>query len=279
MQWNKKPIDHDETKNLSKNFGINLIAASIFIRRNIIDSKNICYFLEQNVQFLHNPFLFSDMEAAVNRINSAIKNGEKIFVYGDRDVDGITSTILLFELLNEFNGNADWGLPIGDESYGVTKALIDKLKKKSITLLITVDCGISNFGEINYAAQNNIDTIIIDHHYPPEEIPKALAIINPKQKSSGYPFEGLSACGVVSKLEWALRFSQTKYYCKNFCLLNTRPLNNAFLIECVKLRNAILIDRINENLIPGMMSFSETRLFNFLENQDIIVFDEEKTIK
>jgi single-stranded-DNA-specific exonuclease len=149
MTWEKKEIDPQKVKELSKKFRLGLLEASIFMRRNIVDDQAICFFLESDIRFLHNPFLFSEMEEAVDRILCAIESEEKIFVFGDRDVDGITSTVLLVRTLKRFGANVGWSVPTGDDSYGLTPHVLCSLEEKKINLLITVDCGISNIDEID----------------------------------------------------------------------------------------------------------------------------------
>lgn len=279
MNWDKKPIIAEEVNKISEMFGINKILASILCRRQIIDSEEICFFLEDDFRFLHNPFLFKDMDKAVDRIKSAIDKNEKIFVFGDRDTDGITATTLIVESLKEYGANISWGVPIGDDAYGLSKGIIDKNILSGINLIITVDCGISNYNEVKQAKGNGIDTIIIDHHHSQSIVPEAIAIINPQMEDSGYPFTGLSGCGVASKLMVALHFSETEYYNKTYCLLNIRPLNEAYLIEIVKVKNLSQIDSMNENIVPDMLPFNKCRTAAFLEDSEIIVLNKESQKK
>ncbi len=275
MNWEKKPIISEEVITISETYGIDKILASILCRRKITEPEDICFYLEDDFRFLHNPFLFKDMVSAVDRIKYAIEHKEKIFVFGDRDADGITSTSLIVESLNEYGADTSWGVPIGDDAYGLTNTIIDRNVESGIKLIITVDCGISNHKEIKQAKNHGIDTIIIDHHHSQESLPEATAIINPQMEDSGYPFTGLSGCGVALKLLFALNFSNSEYYNKTFCLLNIKPLNDAYLIETIKIKNLGQIDRINENIIPDMLSYNKCKTAEFIGSNEIIVLNKE----
>ena len=231
MEWNKKKIDPDSVKGLAERYGIDILTASIFSRRGITDSEDLKFYLENDLRYTHNPFLFEEMEDAIDRIRQAAEEGEKVKIFGDRDVDGITSTVILKKGLASIGIDADWSLPEGNDPYGLTMEGVDKFAEEDGSLLITVDCGISNFREIEYARGKGIDTIVIDHHLPSEEIPPAVAIINPKSNDSCYPFRDLAACGVVAKVVWALSFSTPI----NTPTLNTRSpsLNTSCLFDAL----------------------------------------------
>jgi len=273
MRWDKTAIDSDGVKILAKTYGLDLLTATIMARRKILDPQSICYFLEDDLRFQHNSFSFGQMEVAVDRINAAIEGGEKVFVFGDRDVDGITSTALLVEILRELGGVVDWAVPIGDEPYGLSNSVIENASKSGATLLITVDCGITNFAEIDLAREKLIDTIVLDHHNAQGRMPDALALINPKMKDSGYPFKDLAGCGVVFKLYWALLFSKSRYFGSTLTLLNVRPINNSYVLEGVKLRNLLETDRFTETLVPGVITYEKTRTAEFLSGEDVYVYD------
>ncbi|MBN1699141.1 MAG: single-stranded-DNA-specific exonuclease RecJ [Spirochaetales bacterium] len=279
MIWEKKEIEGKQVKALAKKYNIDLLVASIVMRRNLNKGQSLCFFLENDIRFLHNPFLFSEMEEAVERINLAVLNGEAIFVFGDRDVDGITATVLLVRLLRERGAKVLWGLPEGDDSYGLSRELIDSIAEKNVSLLVSVDCGISNIDEIEYAGEKGIDTIVVDHHNPHEYLPEACAVINPKVEESGYPFKDLCGCAVTSKVVWALHFSRTRYYGIPIFLLHIKPANESYVIDMVRLVNLVERDRIRENVVPGVVSFEKTRLFRFCEGNDVYVYREENQKK
>lgn len=273
MVWIKKDIDKELVRELSTRYGVDLITASILARRGTAEPEDLKFFLENDPRYLHNPFLFEEMEDAVERILQAKEEGEKVRIFGDRDVDGITSTVLLTKTLESTGIDVRWALPVGDEPYGLSIKAVDVCLDEDVTLLITVDCGISNIKEIAYAQERGIDTIVIDHHNPQEELPLAAAIINPKMTESGYPFRDLAGCGVVSKVIWALRFAATPFYNQTICLLNVRPGNEAFILEAVRLYNLVEQERITETVVPGMVGFERTRLGKFFENLEVIVYD------
>ncbi len=279
MDWVKKTIDPEIVRDIAKKYNVNLIVASILVRRGILSSEEIFFFLRKDLKYQHNPFLFKDMEEVVDRINTAIEGGEKIFVFGDRDVDGITSTVLLVETIEELGGSVDWMLPEGEDDYGLSFDVIKRIAESGADLLITVDCGITNIEEIRLAGEVGIDTIVIDHHNVGEQLPEALGIINPKIEDSGYPFKELSGCGVVSKVVWALYFSRTPFYGTTVCLLNTRPVNDSFMVEVVKLNNLIEVERLTENFVPGIMSFESTRLYKFIGGYEVVVYNSSLQIR
>ncbi|MDR2941433.1 MAG: single-stranded-DNA-specific exonuclease RecJ [Treponema sp.] len=274
MKWEKKEISSETVKEISAKYGCDLLTASILVRRGFCTGDAIRFFLEDDLSSLRNPFLLDGMEDAVERILAAKDEGEKVLVFGDGDVDGITGTALLANYLKSIGMDVTWRIPTGDESYGLSLPAVEEFSTKDGTLIITVDCGISRFGEIKRAAELSVDVIVTDHHEPQDELPEALVIINPKLKDSTYPFRDLSGCGVAFKLVCALRFAQnSELYGQQICLLNTRPVNDAWIIEIAKMRNLMVIDTLIETIVPGMVSISGTRLPSFLEGQQILVWD------
>ena len=175
-------------KTLCDTYGLDTLSASIMARRGIIEGKNVLYFKETDLRFLHNPFLFANMEDAVDRILCAKEEGEKVLVFGDSDVDGVTSTAILYNFLREQGFDVQWRLPLGDDAYGLSVQAVDDFAKQYGSLIITVDCGISNVQEIAHANELGIDVIVTDHHNMPETLPAAYTIIDPKLPDSGYPF-------------------------------------------------------------------------------------------
>jgi single-stranded-DNA-specific exonuclease len=274
VKWKKKDIAPGLIKDLSSRYGCDLLTASVLSRRGITKGDDIKYFLEDDKRHLRNPFELSGMEDAVDRILAAKEEGEKILVFGDRDVDGITGTVLLTSYLQSSGLDVVWRIPTGDEPYGLSVKAVEEFAAAYGTLIITVDNGISCLAEIRRANELSVDVIITDHHNPQEELPEAYAIINPKLKQSPYPFRDLSGCAVAYKLTNALRFAQkSETYGQSICLLNTRPVNDAWIIEAAKLRNLALMDTLTETVVPGMVSISGTRLPAFLEGQQILVWD------
>ncbi len=275
MIWNKKKTNPDVVKEIASRFKIDLLLASILARREIVESDEILYYLEDDFKYVHNPFLFNEMEETVKRIHQAVEEKENVLIFGDRDVDGIVSITLLYEVLSNMGITSKWSLPLGDDPYGLTIDAVDKFASADGSLIITVDCGISNHKEIEYASKKGIDTIVIDHHQTQDSIPAAYSIINPKIEDSGYPFRDLAGCGVVSKVVWALNFSRTSFYNHSICLMNIRPGNGTYFLDAVKLVNLVEVDRITENLVPGMVNISQTRLADFFDGQEILVYNSE----
>ena len=273
MIWKKKGINGTQVREIHEKFGLDLVTSSILTRRGITSDEDIKFFLEKDTAFLHNPFLFDDMEAAVDRVKDAISEGEKIHICGDRDADGITSTVLLKQELDAYFEDCTWSVPEGDEPYGLTKERVEQLYAQQVTLIITVDCGISNHEEIALASGLGIDTIILDHHLASDTLPPAYAIIDPKIEGCGYPFPHLAGCGVVAKFIWALRFSLTDWYAQEIVLLHAHPGNGTMVIEAVLLENLLETQRVIEEIVPGIIQADQTRLFEILQNRQILVYD------
>ena len=273
MRWKKQEIDGPAVKEFASRFNLDVLSASIFVRRGLTDSDQVQYYFEDDLRFLHNPFLFEEMADAVQRILDAVSEGERVMVFGDRDVDGITSTVVMTEALENLGLEVQWAVPMGDEHYGLTPSVIDRCVEQDITLLVAVDCGTTNVEEISYGAQMGVDTIIIDHHNPQDQIPPAVATINPKMPDSGYPFDGLCACGLVSKVRYALGFAQSDFFNQPLCLLSIRPGNDSLVLDAIKIENMVELDRITENLVPGVLDVSGSRLGRFLQGVAILVYD------
>ena len=274
MKWDKKEIDPEQVKVVADKYGCDLLTASILARRGQNRGEQIKFFLEDDVRHLRNPFGLPGMEDAVERILAAKDEGEKVLVFGDSDVDGITGTVLLTEYLKSLGIDVTWRIPVGEESYGLSIKAVEEFAAAYGTLIITVDCGISRIAEIKRACELSVDVIVTDHHEPQDELPPALTIVNPKLKDSPYPFRDLSGCGVAFKLVSALRFAQrSETYNQSVCLLNTRPLNDAWIVEIAKIRNLAVIGTLSETIVPGMVNISETRLPSFLQGQHIFVWD------
>lgn len=275
MNWNKKKIETDEVMKLHSRYKIDLMTCSILARRNITDRDKVKFYLENELLYMHSPFLFEDMELAVERIRNAQSEGEKVRIFGDRDVDGITSTVLLKNELDRLDIDVSYTIPDGDDPYGMTIEKVQKAKEDDVTLIITVDCGISEIEEINYAKQLGIDTIVLDHHISGTTLPKAYAIIDPKKEGTTYPFEHLAGCGVVAKTIWALRFSYTELYNEEFILLHSQPGNDTIIIQAAKIKNFMVIDRMIEEFNEGLVKIEQSKIIKFLDcNLPIFVLDE-----
>ncbi|HKM07408.1 MAG TPA: single-stranded-DNA-specific exonuclease RecJ [Sphaerochaeta sp.] len=274
MEWKKKTVASQDVKHLHEQYGLDPLFSSIMVRRGLTSSDQVKFHLESELTYLHNPFLFDDMEEVVDRINGAVSEGEKVRVFGDRDVDGITSTALIVQELQRLGIDASYRVPEGDEPYGLTMDGVNAASEDDVTLIITVDCGISNNAEIAHAKALGIDTIILDHHLAGDELPPALAIIDPKVSGCGYPFEHLAGCGVVAKVIWALRFSQTDFYHEECILLHAQPGHDTVIIQAMRVENLLVIDRVIEEINPGLLSPSQSKVIKFLSaGVPILVLD------
>ena len=203
-KWEIREQDNELTEDIAKKYNLSEITAKILASKNLNDKELEKYLNPTRADF-YDPFLMPDMNLAIERIMEAIKNEEKIVVYGDYDADGITSTTILKRFFK------DRGIDIGtyipnrlDEGYGLNQEAIRHIAEEGYKLMITVDCGITAIEEVKLAKELGIDTIITDHHETLDEIPDAIAVIDCKRKDNSYPFNQLAGCGVAFKLTQAL---------------------------------------------------------------------------
>lgn len=203
--WLLKEFDKSRVLEISKTFRISPLTAIILYNRGIRDDEKIKSFLSKNLGTMYDPFLMRDMDKAVERITAAKTAGEKITIYGDYDVDGITAIAILYKHLSEMGISVDYYVPDRmQEGYGVNRDALDKIKAKGSSLIITVDTGITAVEECEYAREIGLDVIVTDHHECKEKIPDVYAAIDPKRKDCEYPFKSLAGVGVVFKLIQAL---------------------------------------------------------------------------
>jgi len=202
--WRIKPIPNSsEAEQLSKTLNVSTLLTSLLIQRGIDTFEKAKTFFRPTIAQLHDPFLMQDMDKAVERVQRAIAQKEKILVYGDYDVDGTTSVALMYGFLVSIYDVNQVEFYIPDrykEGYGISTDGIDYAKAKDFSLIIALDCGIKSLDKIAYANTLAVDFIICDHHNPGSEIPKAVAVLDPKRKDCNYPFKELSGCGVGFKL-------------------------------------------------------------------------------
>lgn len=204
-KWECYNNNSEEVENIAKEFNVSKLLATILSNKKISKKEDIEKFLNPTRNDFHDPFLMPDMKIAVDRIIKAIRAKEKIMIYGDYDVDGITSITVLKQFLDDRGIVADTYIPNRlDEGYGLNKKAIEEIAKQNYTLMITVDCGISGIDEVEYANSLGIETIITDHHEQAETIPNALAVVDAKRKDNKYPFNQLAGVGVVFKLIQAI---------------------------------------------------------------------------
>jgi len=206
MRWTLKTAPNKKKVNqLSNDLSVDPILASLLVQRNIDTFKKAKEFFRPSLEDLHDPFLLKDMDRAVSRIEKAIIDNENILIYGDYDVDGTTSVSLVSSYLKTITTHIATYIPDRyDEGYGISYQGIDFASDNNFSLIIALDCGIKAIEKVNYATQKNVDFIICDHHKPGDEIPKALAVLNPKRVDCTYPYKELCGCGVGFKLVHAL---------------------------------------------------------------------------
>ena len=202
-RWVIKPQGESEkVLNLSSQLNIPPVLANLLVQRGIETYNEATRFFNPKLSDLHDPFLMKDMDRAVERIDRAVRNGEKIMVYGDYDVDGCTAVALVYTFLRS-RGHQNLTFYIPDryrEGYGVSISSIDYAERKGVSLVIALDCGIKAVEKVAYANTKGIDFIICDHHLPGDTIPEAVAVLDPKREDCHYPFDELSGCGVGFKL-------------------------------------------------------------------------------
>jgi len=205
-QWLWSVDDKETQALLARDLGVHPIVSQILMSRDIKDLDNARKYLRPSLNDLPNPFLMKDMEKGVQRVIKAIHDKESIVIYGDYDADGITAVVVLMKFLHDLTPHVSYYIPDRiDEGYGLNRSAIDKLKANGVQLIITVDCGISDFAEVAYARSCGVDTIILDHHEVPEVIPDADAVINPNRSDCRFPFKHLAGVGIAFNFLIALR--------------------------------------------------------------------------
>ncbi|MGA1845606.1 single-stranded-DNA-specific exonuclease RecJ [Deferribacter abyssi] len=206
-EWFIEEVNIEKLFDLLDKWHLPIPVGMTLFKRGVLTSNDLNTFFNTPLQSLRNPFHMKDMEKAVRRVYEAIIAKEKICIYGDYDVDGVTSTALIYLFLKELGANVIYYIPNRlEEGYGLNFEAIDELRLKKISLLITVDCGITAIDEIEYAKACGIDVIITDHHRPFDELPNAYSVLNPIREDDEYEFKGLSGVGVVFKFIMAIRY-------------------------------------------------------------------------
>ena len=282
----KKNADDEIVNNLADELNISKNLSSLLINRGITTYKEAKDFFRPSLSGLHNPFLYKDMDKCINRIESAIKNNEKILIYGDYDVDGTTAVALVYSFLKKFYKNVDYYIPDRyDEGYGISKKSIDFAADNNFSLVIALDCGIKGNEKIDYANTKNIDFIIGDHHRPGDELPKAYAIIDAKRKDCIYPYDELSGCGVGFKIVQAYAQKNNIPFEKITKYLDLVALSIASDIVQITGENRILayygLKQINKNPRPGfeaILKYSNIKKNNFNSFNTETIFNKQLSI-
>jgi len=262
-RWTIREIeDTDSVKALSDSLNISEVLARLLVLRNIKNFSQARSFFRPSLDSLHNPFLMNGMEEATSRVIQALTENQLICIYGDYDVDGTCATALLYLFLKELDANVDFYIPNRlTEGYGLSRDGIDAIKTSGASLIITVDCGITAIEETDYANKLGMDVIICDHHQPKEQLPPALAVLDPLKPACNYPFKFLSGAGVALKLAQGVceRIGKREMTMKYFDLV---ALAGAADIVPLIDENRILvkegINQINSNPRAGILALIES---------------------
>ncbi|NLI58581.1 MAG: single-stranded-DNA-specific exonuclease RecJ [Clostridium sp.] len=205
--WDTNYVPVEKAEKLACEAGISVFLAKIFLSRKMDNAETIDKFLNSTLDDLNDPFLLKDMNLAVKRIAKAIENKEKILIYGDYDVDGVTSTSVLYKFLKSQNAWVDYYIPNRfEEGYGFSQSSVEKIINMQVDLVVTVDCGTTSIEETGMLMEKGIDVVVTDHHECKEELPSVKALVNPQRPDCMYPHKNLSGVGVAFKLIKALSF-------------------------------------------------------------------------
>ena len=264
-QWNYVPAppgEEAEGRRLAEELGMHPVFGRMLRERCIYTAAAARRFFRPQLTDLHDPFLMNDMQVAVERLNLAIARKERIIVYGDYDVDGVTSVALVYRFISRYYSNIDYYIPDRyEEGYGVSKRGIDYAAETGVRLIIVLDCGIKAVEEITYAKECGIDFIICDHHVPDEVLPPAVAILNPKRRDNHYPYTHLSGCGVGFKFMQAFAADNGIEFNRLHELLDLCAVSIASDIVPVTGENRILayhgLRRLNSNPSIGLQAIVE----------------------
>ena len=242
---------------LAEKINMNPILASLLIRRGITTESAAKRFFRPQLSDLINPFLMKDMDIAVDRLNDAMGRKERILVYGDYDVDGCTAVALVYKFLQQFYSNIDYYIPDRyDEGYGISQKGLEYAKATGVKLIIILDCGIKAIDEIAQAKELGIDFIICDHHVPDEQLPDAVAVLNPKRPDDTYPFKDLCGCGVGFKLMQAFAKNNGIPFARLIPLLDFCAVSIAADLVQITDENRILafhgLKQLNQNPSLGL---------------------------
>lgn len=255
----KDSADHETVSRLSSELGVDPVLSELLVQRGVSTFQEARAFFRPDLSNLHDPYLMKDMDKAVGRVRRAVESGEKILVYGDYDVDGTTAVSLVYSFLRRLTSGADFYIPDRyDEGYGVSYKGIDWAEENGFSLIITLDCGIKANDKVDYARSKGIDMIICDHHLPENELPAAVAVLDPKREDCDYPFDDLSGCGVGFKLVQAYSATYGIPFETLIPLLDLLVVSIASDLVSVIGENRILahfgLKQINENPRKGLLA-------------------------
>lgn len=256
--------DQEEScrKTLAQQLRISGTLAKLLVQRGICTMQEANAFFHPEIGLLHDPFLLNDMDKAVERLNQALHLNQKILVYGDYDVDGTTAVALVYKFLQNYTSNLDFYIPDrNDEGYGVSYKGIDFAAENDIKLIIVLDCGIKAIEKVAYAKERGIDIIICDHHTPDNQLPQAVAVLDPKREDSTYPYGHLSGCGVGFKLMQAFAIKNDIEWAKLTPLLDLLAVSIASDIVPITGENRTLmylgLKQLNASPCVGLKAIME----------------------
>ena len=266
FKWNYEepsPERRQLADELAEKIGMSPVLAELLLQRGIRTESAAKRFFRPLLSELIDPFLMNDMDVAVDRLNDAMGRKERIMVYGDYDVDGCTAVALVFKFLQQFYSNIEYYIPDRyEEGYGISKKGLDHAASHEVKLIIVLDCGIKAVEEIAYAKSLGIDFIVCDHHVPDDELPEAVAILNPKRLDSTYPFKDLCGCGVGFKFMQAFAKNNGIPFSQLIPLLDFCAVSIAADIVSIMGENRILafhgLKQLNQNPSIGMKAIIET---------------------
>lgn len=262
-QWIVKPrSDEKLILELAGKLNIDNTLANLLIHRGITTFEGAELFFSPSLDMLHDPFLLKDMEKAVDRIFLAFENGERILIYGDYDVDGTTAVALVYSFLKKRYPRIHFYIPDRyGEGYGISYKGIDYASNNGYSLVIALDCGIKAVEKVKYAKSKNVDFIICDHHLPGDEVPQAVAVLDPKQPECNYPFKELSGCGVGFKLLQAFCIKNSISFEEIYSLIDLVAVSIAADIVPITGENRIFayfgMKKLNENPVTGLKAIKE----------------------
>lgn len=255
----KEPGNPAIVRQLAAELGVDMALANLLAQRGIKTFAEAKSFFRPKLEELHDPFLFKDMDKAVERLEAALDSSEKILVYGDYDVDGTTAVALVFSFLRNLHSNLGYYIPDRyDEGYGVSYKGIDWAKDNGYSLIIALDCGIKAVEKVAYAKSLGIEFIICDHHLPDDRLPDAVAVLDPKRPDCNYPFDDLSGCGVGFKFMQALASVRHIPFIHLMPLLDLLVVSIASDLVIMTGENRILahfgLQQLNESPRKGLLS-------------------------
>ncbi len=264
-EWNYTPptaSEQEAATELARKLNVSSVVARLLIGRGITTEDEARKFFRPQLHDLHDPFLMTDMDLAVERLNMAMGRKERIMVYGDYDVDGVTAVALVYRFLQKYYSNIDYYIPDRyEEGYGVSRQGIEYAKQTDVKLIIILDCGIKAVDEIAYAKSMGIDFIICDHHVPDAVLPPAVAILNAKRQGATYPYKDLSGCGVGFKLMQAFALSNGIAFSTLVPLLDLVVVSIAADIVPIMGENRILayhgLKQLNNSPSTGLKAICE----------------------